>query len=95
MSDTQRRRFVMRRKPDEEATAGENAARVIDNAADLYADRVRLFKITLRSNVTKLSDYKREQLTAWVKHVNDGLLRAVDEGADMPGLGLSDYPDMD
>jgi hypothetical protein len=85
----------MRRKPDEEATAEENAARVIDNAADLYADRVRLFKITLRSNVARLSDYKRQQLGAWLKRVDDGLIRAVDEDADLPGLGLSDYPDMD
>jgi hypothetical protein len=85
----------VRRKPDEEATPEENAARVIDNAADQYKERVRLFKITLRSNVAKLSDYKRQQLAAWIKRVDDGLVRAVDEDADLPGLGLSDYPDMD
>jgi hypothetical protein len=86
---------MTRRDPDPEATVEENAARVIDNAADLYTERIRLFKITLRSNVAKLSDYKRKQLAAWIRKVNDGLISAVDEEADLPGLGLSDYPDMD
>jgi hypothetical protein len=86
---------MARRRPDEEATPEENAARVIDNAADMYADRVRLFKVTLRSNVARLTDYKRQQLAAWIKRLDDGLIRVVDEEADSPRLGLSEYPDLD
>ena len=40
----------VKRQPDAEATVEENAARVVDNAADLYLDRVRKFETTLRSN---------------------------------------------
>jgi len=85
---------VARRKPDSEATVEENAARIIDNAADQYADRVRKFEVTLRSNVAHLTDYKRQQLLAWLKRVNDSLVRVVDENASVPQLGLSEYPDM-
>ena len=84
-----------RRKPDPEATTEENAARVVDNAADLYLERVRVFEVTLRSNAPDLSEYKRRQTAAWIKRLYEKLISAVDEDGGLGPLGLSEYPDMD
>ena len=83
------------RPRDPEATPTEDAARVVDNAADLYADRAALFDTTLRNNAAKLTEYKRRQTLSWMKRVHEALERSVDEAGAIPRLGLSDYPDMD
>jgi hypothetical protein len=84
-----------KRPPDPEATQEENAARIVDNAADLYLDRVLKLETTLRSNVTDLSDYKRRQTATWLKRVNDRLIATVDENGGLTPLGLSEYPEME
>ena len=84
-----------KRPPDSEATPEENAARVVDNAADLYLDRVRIFETTLRSNAHALTPYKQRQVAAWLKRINESLIRIVDEDGGFAALGLSEYPEMD
>ena len=84
-----------KRPPDAEATTEENAARIVDNAADLYLDRVRKMETTLRSNAHNLTPYKQRQVASWLKKVNESLIRIVDEDGGFAALGLSEYPEMD
>ena len=87
--------MAVKRPPDPEETEQEKAARIVDNAADIYLDRISKFETTLRSNAANLSTFKRRQTAAWLKKVHDRLNATVDENGGITPLGLSDYPDMD
>jgi len=78
---------------DPEETREETAARVIDKASEQYADRCGLFIKTLRNNGRHLTPYKRQLTAAWLKKHHDRMLAALDEGDEIPPLGLDGLPD--
>lgn len=78
---------------DPEETREEQAARRIDEAAKQYRERCIKFEKTLRANARALTPYKRQITAAWLKRLNERLLAAVDDGDEIPPLGIDGLPD--
>lgn len=80
---------------DPEETAEEQAARRIDKAAALFADRCDHFNRTLRSNAKDLTPYKRQLVLGWVKRHGERLQTSIEDQGGIPPLGLDGLPDID
>lgn len=80
---------------DPEETREEAAARRIDKASNLFAERCDAFVKTLRANGRDLTPYKRKLVSGWLKQHCERLQRTLDDTDQVPPLGLDGLPDYD